>query len=199
MYLSIKQDYPDSEIARQALLQALRNLFRLEYKNIPDSDWTKIRDQIRIKPGKSVDQEYLDLMDVLYQWKAGRYQDAMSLAEKILLKNPDSSVVSQMLSLKRPRLTYTDWQSLANLVKKSRSLQYLDISGMGIQSLKPLQGASLYGLDCSYNNLKDLNGLEEMELHSLNLRGNPLTFNTSGNTADWLNRIRYLQISGKRP
>lgn len=180
-------------------MQALRNLFRLEYKNIPDSDWTKIRDQIRIKPGKSVNQEYLDLMDVLYHWKAGRYQDAMLLAEKILLKNPDSSVVSQMLSLKRPKLTYTDWQSLANLVKKSRALQYLDISGMGIQSLKPLQGASLYGLDCSYNNLKDLNGLEEMELYSLNLRGNPLTFSTSDNTADWLNQIRYLQISGKRP
>ncbi len=118
----------------------------------------------------------------------------MVLAEKILKKNPGSHVVCQMLSLKHPSLNSEEWRGLANLVKKSGNLHYLDVSGMNIYSLKPLQGTNLQGLNCSFNRLTDLNGIEAMKLNSLDVRGNPLQGNSAGQ-GELLNQIPCLKIS----
>ena len=54
-----------------------------------------------------------------------------------------------------------------------RGVEWLDLSGLGLRSLKPLRKLRLKWLNCSRNRLRDLAGTENMPLQYLDCRENP--------------------------
>ena len=131
-------------------------------------------------------------MDILYDWKTSRLSDAIKKADQLLTRNPDCRIVMQMLSLRHPKLTGKEWTAFAELVRKSRDLHYLDISGMGISSLKEIAEVPLNGLNCSNNQLTSLNGIEKMPLKSLDFSGNRIKKLTA-DQASFLARIPHVE------
>lgn len=174
-YLSIAEDYGKSFLAEKALLKAYMTAAskisdrkkRLEYLLV-------IKREISSKfPNYKYLQETLE-MDSLVLWRAGRHKEALHLAGQVLRMNPESRVMADIICLHHSPIDPAVSGEFFNLLRRTKNLTSLDLSGYGLNSLEALAGMRLTYLDCSNNYLENLNGIENMPLNVLVCRNNRL-------------------------
>ena len=113
--------------------------------------------------------------DACAAWKKADYPLALSLIRKSFELDPGTRIVSKILQLPHKKLPGEVVFPLFNLIRRSRHIKALDLSGFGLTSLHGIAGMPLRSLDCSGNHLTSLESLAGMPLESLNCSGNRLT------------------------
>lgn len=174
-YLSIAEDYGKSALAEKALLKAyITATSKISEKEKRLEHLLTIKREISSKfPNYKYLQETLE-MDAWVLWRAGRHKEALQLASRVLRMNPASRVMSDIISLHHSPIDPAVSGQFFDLLRKSRNLTSLDLSGYGLNSLKALSGMRLSFLDCSNNYLENLQGIEDMPLNVLVCRNNRL-------------------------
>ena len=174
-YLAIAEDYGKSALAEKALLKAYMTAASRVSDRKKRLDYLlEIKRAISSKfPNYKYLQETLEI-DSWVLWRAGRQKEALQLAGQVLRMNPDSRVMADIISLHHSPIDPSVRGQFFDLLRRSRNLTSLDLSGYGLTSLKDLSGMRLAFLDCSNNYLEELSGIEDMPLNVLVCRNNRL-------------------------
>ena len=174
-YLSIAEDYGKSELAEKALLKAyITAASKINERKKRLEHLLLIKRAISAKfPNYRYLQETLEI-DTWVLWRAGRHKEALNLANQVLRMNPDSRVMSDIISLHHSPIEPNAVQDFFRLIRKTKNLTSLDLSNYGLNSLAELSGMRLTFLDCSNNYLENLHGIENMPLNVLVCRNNRL-------------------------
>ncbi|MBO4303225.1 MAG: protein kinase [Lentisphaeria bacterium] len=174
-YLSIAEDYGKSALAEKALLKAyITAASRISNRKKRLDHLLAVKRAISAKfPNYRYLRETLE-MDAWVLWRAGRHKEALLLAGQVLRMNPESRVMSDIISLHHAPIDPAVTGEFFALLRQSRNLTSLDLSGYGLTSIRELAGMRLTFLDCSGNDLENLSGIENMPLNVLVCRNNRL-------------------------
>lgn len=174
-YLHAADLYRNASFADDALVKAYRlAAFKLAEPEKRSDAISRVRGRIERRPAFTRHAQ-IRVIDVLYLWRNGDYDEAFRRLDRILRENPESDVVAGILGLPHTPLPHQTGVRLLERVRTMKQTEWLDLSNYGLTSLTPLKGMKLIWLDCSKNQLGSLDGLQKMKLHFLNCSGNPLT------------------------
>ena len=132
--------------------------------------------------------------DACAAWRNKDYALAFLLMNKAFEYDPATRVVSYILELPHDPLPEDARKMLLRLIRRTRGLKSLDLSGYGLDSLHGIAGIPLISLNCSGNRLSSLEALNGMPLESLDCSGNRITSVKALNSMP----LRYLDCSGNR-
>ena len=174
-YLAIAEDYGKSELAEKALLKAyITAASKISDRQKRLDHLLVIKRAISSKfPNYRFLRETLEI-DTWILWRAGRHKEALHLAGQVLRMNPESRVMSDIISLHHSPIEPGAVKEFFRLLRKTKNLTSLDLSNYGLTSLSEIAGMRLTFLDCSNNYLETLNGIENMPLNVLVCRNNRL-------------------------
>ncbi len=174
-YLSIAASYGKSFLAEKALLKAYMTAASKVSDRKKRTEY--LLDIKRLISLKFHNYKFLQQtleMDAWILWREGRHKEALHLAEQVLRMTPDSRVMADIICLHHSPIDPSVSNDFFRLLKKTKNLTSLDLSGYGLTSLEPLAGMRLTFLDCSNNYLESLKGIEGMPLKVLVCRNNRL-------------------------
>lgn len=175
-YLTIADNYGKTPLAELALTKAYvavasklknlneRNRLLIEIKKLIASRFPAFKYRERIVE-----------VDALMFWRERQYKEALSLLPELFELNPNTNVVSKLLQFQHQRMPKETISELFAWMHKTSNLKRLNISNLGIDSVKPLAGLPLVFLDCSGNDITSLEGLEGMRLEILSCQTNKIT------------------------
>lgn len=152
---------------------ALLRAYRLAAFQLPDEKLrNEILGRIRSQPVFSR-KAHLEELKALALWRQGEYSRAFAAVDRIMAGDPENAILRKILTLPRKELPEQAAEELLKRLGRMRGAEWLDLSGLGLRSLKPLRKLRLKWLNCSRNRLRDLAGTENMPLKYLDCRGNP--------------------------
>jgi len=155
-YMIAAEAFPDDPDAELALLRAYQLAsFQLKDKTLRTAVWKRIQ----ALPAYSRKGRMREI-DALYYWNEGRYAEAIRAIDSVLAGHPDGSILKELLTLPHKELPPDVAEALMKRLGRMKNIDWLDISGLGITSLKPLRKLRLNYLNCSRNPLEDLSGMD---------------------------------------
>jgi len=174
-FLMVEENHPGGPLASEALTKAyLTAVSKLEPGPKRDEYCLEIKKRIA-RGYPKFNLALLMEADACAAWENKDYALAVALMRRIFETNPDTRVVSAVLSLPHSPLPPETATALFSLIRCSREVETLDLSNYGLTSLWGLSGMRLRSLDCSGNELENLDGLKGMPLLSLNCSRNKLS------------------------
>jgi len=174
-YLTIADNYGKTPLAELALTKAYvavasklknptdRNRLLIDIKKLIANRFPNFKYRERIVE-----------VDALMYWRERQYKESLSLLPELFELNPNTSVVSKLLQFQHQRLPKEIIAELFSWIQKTPNIKRLNISNLGVDSVKPLAGLPLIYLDCSSNDIASLEGLEGMRLEVLSCQSNKI-------------------------
>lgn len=175
-YLTIADDYVRGPVAEEALAKA----YVTAASHVEDA---QERSQILIGVKRRIASRFTTFayqakileIDALMLWKNGNWQASLSIVKDILRRKPDSAIMQSILQLPHVPLPEYLLPEFMARIAQTKDLTRLNLSGFGVNDLRPLAGKNLTYLDCSNNRLTSLSGLEWMPLEYLDCSGNRIS------------------------
>lgn len=168
-YLMVEKLYPNDYVSNQALVRA----FRIAVFQLADpAKMDEVRMLIRRRPDFSL-YGVIRKMEALSLWKDGKWEDAIRMADLVLADDPRSNVLQQFLLFPHRELPPESARKLMTRLGRMNHIEWLDVSGLGIDSLEPLSHLPLVWLNCSGNRIRNIDVTENMPLQYLDCRQNP--------------------------
>ncbi len=174
-YLTIADNYGKTPLAELALTKAYiaaasklknpvdRNRLLIDVKKLIANRFPSFKYRERIVE-----------VDSLMYWRERQYKEALSLLPELFELNPNTNAVSKLLQFQHQRLPKEVITELFSWIQKTPNMKRLNISNLGVESVKPLAGLPLIYLDCSSNDISSLEGLEGMRLEVLSCQTNKI-------------------------
>ncbi len=185
-YLTLADDYKKDPIAEEALAKAyMTAASQIKDPKRRSTLLMAIKSRIASRSPSFRYRETLSELDVLMLWKSGNYKDAQIIIDDLFTSNPRTGIIKKILLLPHTPLPQEVQESFLRHIVRSRNMNRLNLSNMGLYSLNALTGMRLAYLDCSGNQLTSLSGIESMPLEVLLCYNNqlkdlkPLTGNTT--------------------
>ena len=170
-YLQVDDNRPGSQLAEKALQKAYQATFKLES--------AAMRNEFAINIKKRLAAGYPDFnmaklltADACMAWRGRDYELACSLMKKALDADPESQVVQHVLAMPHEPLPEEIRNELISVIRRSKGISSLDLSGFGFTTLRGISKLPLSSLNCSDNQLTTLNELKKMPLVSLDCSRN---------------------------
>ena len=162
-YLQIVNNYGDASFCNDALLKSyqIAALFATGSPHRED-DMYKIKKLILQRK----DFPYMHRVrevDAAYLWMSGYITAAFRLVDQILKMEPGNDILARLITLKRPDFTKIQQEKFYSLLHRS-DFSSLDLSNLGLVSLRALSEMNLVYLDCSGNRITDYSPLLRMPL-----------------------------------
>ncbi|MCY3020641.1 MAG: protein kinase [Planctomycetota bacterium] len=164
-YVEIAHDYPGTAIGDLALSKA----FLVAAWRGPSGQQSAqtIKAELDHQYPSSPHRAQTLEMEAWTSWKAGRFQDALSLLPQIRRFDKDTRIVLRFLNIRREILPDDVQQSLLQAIAEIPGLNRLNVSALGLAQIDPLSGMKLTWLNCADNKLSSLEPLRHMPLTDL--------------------------------
>jgi hypothetical protein len=172
-YMLIAENYGKNKVAGRALAKA----YAAAASKLPEGKARKfklleIRNMINENfPEFSYRERILEI-DTLLSWRNKNYKEAFRLIYEIFKINPYSRITSRIMQGRHEPLSTETGRELLYWISKTKNLKRLNISNLGLNSLRPLKDLRLSFLNCSGNNIKSLAPLKNMYLETLSCADN---------------------------
>jgi len=175
-YLTIADNYGRSPLAELALTKAyIAVASKLKNVNERNRLMIEIKKLIASRFPKFNYRERIIEVDALMFWREHQYRESLALMPELFELNPNTSVISKLLQFPHQKLPRDTAYELFTWMHKTNNLKRLNLSNLGLDTIRPLAGLPLVFLDCSGNELYSLNGLEGMHLEMLSCQNNRIS------------------------
>jgi len=170
-YLTVDDDRPGSKLAAKALQKAYLTALKLDSAELRSEYMVEIKKRLAEKY-PAFDMSHFLIVDACTAWQSRNYPLAGKLMDRAFELDPDTQVVSYIMALPHEALPTEVQNMLIKLIRRTRGLSALDLSGYGFTSLQGIVDMKLISLNCSGNKLTSLRELAGMPLESLDCSNN---------------------------
>jgi Leucine-rich repeat (LRR) protein len=165
-YQEVASDFPRSKIAELALARGYLTALLDEGA---EHDAEALLERLLQEYPASPHRQRCEEAAVAASWRAGRRQEALARAQRVLARYPDSRVAVPLMTPSGQRLERDAARPLLELLSRTLQLSRINLTGMDIEDLSPLKGREFVHLLLPHTAVKDLSPLRGMQLKLLDI------------------------------